>query len=189
MTEAPKYARVQATMGRAGYSRHAAHTATLGALQGHGASQAKALEHLASLIVEACQRGASVPVDGVTFAYDADNSNLWIAVPDVLHGGASEYVVDCSGDVPANPHGGGSRTGMARDAFAHCVGMAPLPDRAALPAMPAEVREMLSTAADALTALGRFGDNLTEAETGAQRALADLADYVSAQYAASELDR
>jgi hypothetical protein len=55
--------------------------------------------------------------------------------------------------------------------------------------MPDEVREMLSTAADALTGLGRFGDNLTEAEAGAQSALADLADYVSAQFAPSELDR
>lgn len=192
MTDTQRYARVPATMGREGWHRDAPHTATLGALTGRGTSQAGALADLGSLIIAACQRGASVPVDGVTFAYDADNANLWIAVPDVLHGGASEYVVDCSGDVPANPHGGGSRTGMARDAFATAVGMAPLPDRAApkpLPQMPAEVREMLSTAADALTALGRFGDNLTECELAARASLADLADYVSGQYAPSQPDR
>lgn len=191
MSDTPRYARVQATMGRAGWSRHAAHTAKLGGLTGHGASQAKALEHLGSLITEACGRGDTSRAggDAVAFKWDAANRQLWIAVPDVLHGGATEYAVDCSGDVPANPHGGGSRAGMARDAWRDAVGMADLPDRPSLPVMPAEVREMLSSASDALTGLGRYAGNLSEAESEAQSALADLADYVSAQFAPSELAR
>ena len=192
MTDTQKHARVPATMGREGWRRNALHTATAGGLTGRGTSQAKALDDLARLISEACQRGAyRAGADGVTFAYDADNANLWVAVPDVLHGGATEYVVDCSGQAPANPHGGGSRTGTARDAFTHSVGMAPLADRAApraLPVMPAEVREMLDKAAGALFALQRY-THQSETETAMRDALSDLADYVSGQFAPSELAR
>lgn len=185
-TDTPRYARVQATMGREGWRRDALHTARLGGLTGRGTSQAAALADLASLISDACQRGDTSHAggDAVTFKYDADNARLWIAVPDVLHGGATEYAVDCSGDIPANPHGGGSRAGMARHAWRDAVGMADLPDRPArqLPAMPAEVREMLTRADDAAHAW--------DLDTDAMRAaLADLADYVSAQFAPSELAR
>jgi hypothetical protein len=190
-----RYARVPATVDLAGWQRHAGYKATAGGLEARASSQAGALAELGDLITQACQRAggqlADGRYDGVTFRYDADNRMLWVAVPDVAHGGHHAYTVRLTADGrPYAPHGGHSGTAAARDALADAVGIAPVPEQAPkLPAMPDEVREMLSTAADALTALGRFGGNLTEAEAGAQSALADLADYVSAQFAVSELDR
>ena len=187
MSDAPRYARVQATMGTEGWGRHAPHTATVGTLTGRGSSQAAALADLGRLITGACQRDAS---DAVKFAYDADNGQLWVAVPDVMHDGYRGYAVDVSGDQPAGARLCVNGSGPARDAWSHAVGMAELPGRAPagqLPQMPDEVRAMLARADDALTALGRYGDNLTEAERDAQSALADLAAHVSAQYAAGEL--
>jgi hypothetical protein len=179
-------------MGRAGWQRDAAHTATLGTLQGRGSSQAKALEDLARLITEAAGRDSS---DAVSVAWDADNRGLWVAVPDVMHGGHDEFMLTFRADgSPVRVRRVAAGVSPARDAFAGCAGFAPVTDQRSLsdapklPPMPAEVTEMLDRASDALTAYGRYASH-TEAETGARDALADLADYVSAQYAPAELDR
>lgn len=188
MTDAQRYARVEATMGREGWRRDALHTATISTLTGRGTSQAKALADLGRLITEACKRDLS---DGVKFAYDADNANLWVAVPDIMHDGYRGYAVDCSGQAPAGARLCVNGTGPAREAWTHAVGMAPLADRAApraLPVMPAEVREMLDKAAGALFALQRY-THQGETETAMRDALSDLADYVSGQFAPSELAR
>ena len=186
MTEAQKFARVAVTMGRTGWGRHAGHSATVGALTGRGTSVAGALADLGRLITLACERDAS---DAVSFAWDAENGGLWVAVPDVLHGGHTEHMMTFRADgspVRARIMSGGS--GAARDAFATCQGFAPVTDQPgqqhaprALPAMPAEVREMLSDAADALS---------PEADDDSTfEALRVLADYVSGLYAPSELTR
>lgn len=84
-----RFARVRATMGRAGWSRHAAHTATAGTVQGTGSSQVLALADLAGQLTEAAGRGQQDPV----FAWDKANAVLWVAVPDVMHGGHRQYAV------------------------------------------------------------------------------------------------
>lgn len=179
------YARVAATLGRAGWQRDALHTATLGALQGRGTSKAKALADLGRLITEAAQRGDG-QADRVSFAFDAANRQLWVAVPDVLHGGHDAYAVDVSGEVPVHGRSTSSGVAAAADAFTRCEGMTPVtadrPTARELPAMPAEVRDMLAKADDAAHAW--------DLDTDAMRAaLADLMDYVSGQFAPSELDR
>jgi hypothetical protein len=187
MTEAQKFARVAVTMGRTGWGRHAGHSATVGTLTGRGTSVAGALADLGRLITLACERDAS---DAVSFAWDDENGGLWVAVPDVLHGGHTEHMVSFRPD--GSPFRArslmSSGSKPARDAFADCAGFAAVTDQAgqqhaprALPAMPAEVREMLSDAADALSP--EADDDST------YEALRQLADYVSGQYAPSELTR
>lgn len=186
--ERPRYARVQATMGRESWRRNARHTAKLGGLTGYGTSQAAALADLAGKITAAVKRPESQP-DGVTFWHDAANGMLWVAVPDVLNGGADEYAVDLAGGYPSNPRRTGWTAYPARDALGSAVGMAPLAHDHQLPPMPAEVREMLSRAEDARAWLAGYPGRESATEAELANALSDLADYVSGLYAPSELSR
>jgi hypothetical protein len=89
MSEAPRYARVPATMGRAGWARCADHTADAGQVTGRGASQAKALDNLGSQLTAMAARARTEPA----FWWDADNHGLHIVVPDAVTGDSVAYMV------------------------------------------------------------------------------------------------
>lgn len=122
MTDTTRYARVRAIMGRASWHRNAPHTATAGTLQGTGTSQAAALDDLGSQLAAACERDAGEP----SFAWDAANGNLWVAVPDVIHGGHRAYVVHMDGDTPRLGSGVSAGNADVADAFKSWAGITPV---------------------------------------------------------------
>jgi hypothetical protein len=122
--QAPRYARVPAETGRAGWQRDAEHTATAGALQGRGTSQAGALAALGEALAAMASRASDAPM----FGWDAPNRTLWVAVPDAHHGGSVHYIVHF--DESGNPSVSGSTTldrSPAREAWQSSEGITRLP--------------------------------------------------------------
>lgn len=119
MSEVQRYARVPAELGRAGWQRSAGHTATSGALQGRGTSQASALESLAGQLSAMASRAGTAPA----FYWDAGNQALHVAVPDAVTGDHTAYIVmihDGEARLSVCTTGG---EGAPENAFASAVGM------------------------------------------------------------------
>lgn len=122
----PRYARVPATMGHGPWSGKSGHTATAGAVQGRGTSESKALADLGALLAAAASRDASAEP---SFWAD-ENGGLWVAVPDVMHGGFRSYRVSgvtVASDASAKMTGSG--TGDASEAYTSAAGMRKIPPR------------------------------------------------------------
>jgi hypothetical protein len=113
-----RYAKVKAATGRAGWSKTAEHTATVGHVEGRGTSQAAALDNLAALLAGMAERNGADPA----LWWDADNRVLFIAVTDVVDGGHRAVTVDMSGDKPRISCTS-SGTADAYHAFDSAVGM------------------------------------------------------------------
>lgn len=129
MTET-RLAKVRAAMGRAGWQRTAPHTATAGRVTGRGPSQQAALDDLGAKLAAACERDAGS--DGKpSFAWDADNECLWVAVPDVMHGGHTAYIVNMRHGNPALSPCVMSGNEPASEAFTGCLGFTPVIERRA----------------------------------------------------------
>jgi hypothetical protein len=120
MAESQRYARVPAETGRASWRKDAGHTATVGRVQGQGASQAKALDNLASLLTQAAGREAT---DSPSAWWDEANAVLWVAVPDVMHGGHTSFNIRMTGSGPVIGGGSEGGTAPASEAFATSAGM------------------------------------------------------------------
>jgi hypothetical protein len=113
-------------MGRESWSSESGHTATVGAVQGRGATAARALDDLGARLTAAASRDASAEP---SFWAD-DNGGLWVAVPDVMHGGFRGYRV--SGVTVADNAAAKmteSSKGDASEAYASAAGMRKIPPR------------------------------------------------------------
>jgi uncharacterized Zn finger protein (UPF0148 family) len=121
-----RFAKVPAETGRAGYARTAPHTATAGTVQGRGTSQRAALDDLGTMLTAAMARAGS---DTPSFAWDAANQALSVAVPDVMHGGSVTYMVRFDDNGPLTWFETSGNACEAKDAFATSVGTAIVPRR------------------------------------------------------------
>lgn len=122
MPDQQHYARVPAEMGREGWRPRSAHTATTGQLAGRGRSQAEALADLARQLEVTAHRVREAP----SFWWDADNSVLWVTVPDAVNGGCMAYPVHMAGEVPTTGGGVTSYAAPASAAMAQSVGIVPV---------------------------------------------------------------
>jgi hypothetical protein len=121
MSGAPRYARVRAALGRAGWARTADHTATVGMVTGRGTSDAAALADLGSLLEAMAGRANELP----SLWWDESGRTLWVAVGNPLTGDHDAVTVDMSGDVPRiTSTSNGS--GPACRAFSGAVGTVPV---------------------------------------------------------------
>jgi hypothetical protein len=120
-----RYARVPATMGHESWSDKSGHTTTVGTVQGRGTSAAKALADLGDLLAAASRDESAEP----SFWAD-ENGGLWVAVPDVMHGGFRDYRVSgvtVAADATVKVTGSGS--GDASEAYTSAAGMRKIPPR------------------------------------------------------------
>jgi hypothetical protein len=123
MADSQRYGRVPAELGRAGWQRTAAHTATAGTVQGTGTSQQKALDDLGTRLAAMAARGSDQP----SAWWDDANCTLWVAYPDTVHGGhraVAVHMTGASAPLPGtNVYAGLAGTAPASEAFATSEGM------------------------------------------------------------------
>jgi len=121
--DAQHYARVPAELGRAGWQRTAARTATAGAVTGYGTSASGALADLGKVLARMAGAAHEVP----SFWWDEANGQLHVAVPDSVTGGHHGYIVRMTGAGPVVAACTSSGAGPASQAYANAAGMARVP--------------------------------------------------------------
>ena len=119
MSEARRYARVPATLGRAGWQRSAEHTAEAGNVKAWGKSAASALDALGEALGAMADRAH----EPASVWWDAANRSLWIAYPDAAGGGYRAVRVHMLAGEPGRVYAGMSGSGPASEAFANAEGM------------------------------------------------------------------
>lgn len=133
MTNVMKPVKVQAVITRHGAGTRMRYTATAGTLTATAATQTTALSWLGELITRALERDAA---EQLQFAWDPANEMLWVAVPDVVHGGHRQYALRWMGTRFTIALGAGSYDERvpAADAFTGFAGVDPvLPARRTSP--------------------------------------------------------